>query len=90
MPEGAIRLVGGTLPNEGRLEVCMNTRWGTVCDDAWGTVDASVACRQLGYSAHSKHLLLTRARTQTAVIVQAYFICQCDTLVQIVNPYHFL
>ena len=27
-----------------------------MCDDAWGTVDASVACRQLGYSAHSKHV----------------------------------
>ena len=25
-----------------------------MCDDAWGTVDASVACRQLGFSGHSK------------------------------------
>ena len=56
--DGGIRLVGGTLPNEGRVEVCLNNRWGTVCDDAWGVVDASVACRQLGYSAHSKHVLL--------------------------------
>ena len=54
MTEGAIRLAGGALPNEGRVEVCLNSRWGTVCDDAWGTVDANVACRQLGYSAHSK------------------------------------
>ena len=53
--DGSIRLIGGTRPNEGRVEVCLNNRWGTVCDDAWGTVDASVACRQLGYSAHSKH-----------------------------------
>ena len=54
--DGSIRLIGGTRPNEGRVEVCLNNRWGTVCDDAWGTVDASVACRQLGYSAHSKHV----------------------------------
>ena len=51
--DGGIRLIGGTRPHEGRVEVCLNSRWGTVCDDAWGTLDASVACRQLGYSAHS-------------------------------------
>ena len=46
-----IRLVGGTVPNEGCVEVragC-NSDWGTVCDDLWGTTDAQVACRQLGY-----------------------------------------
>ena len=46
--------MGGTQPNEGRVEVCLNSRWGTVCDDAWETVDASVACSQLGYSGQSK------------------------------------
>ena len=47
---GDIRLVGANIPNEGRVEICMNNEWGTVCDDAWGTTDATVVCRQQGYS----------------------------------------
>ena len=50
--QGAIRLQGGTVTatiGQGRVEICNNNVWGTVCDDLWGTPDAQVACRQLGY-----------------------------------------
>jgi len=47
---GAIRLVGGTSVAEGRVEICYNGVYGTVCDDEWSTPDAQVVCRQLGYS----------------------------------------
>jgi len=54
---GDIRLVGtGSSSTQGRVEVCVNNRWGTVCDDSWSTFDARVACRQLGYSDRSKYL----------------------------------
>ena len=57
---GDLRLAGtGAFANQGRVEVCNNGAWGTVCDDFWGSVDASVACRQLGFSRNSECLLLS-------------------------------
>ena len=47
---GTIRLSGGTSSLNGRVEVCYNNAWGTVCDDIWDSVNAGVVCRQLGLS----------------------------------------
>ena len=48
---GDVRLVNGLVESEGRLEVCINQVWGTVCGRRWSYQDSSVACRQLGHQA---------------------------------------
>ena len=41
--------MNGLIDREGRVEICIDGIWGTVCDDSWNVNDARVACRQLGY-----------------------------------------
>ena len=55
-PHGSIRLRNGSTSMNGRVEVCLNGDWGTVCHDHWSAVDANVACLQLGYSGSGMYI----------------------------------
>ena len=55
--DGEVRLVDGVTDYEGRVEICINRVWGTVCSTIsryyyrsnWDVNDAKVVCRQLGH-----------------------------------------
>ena len=58
---GEARLVSGvesSTTRSGRLELCINNAWGTVCDTSFDSNDAAVACSQVtGFSRNGNNLL---------------------------------
>ena len=58
---GGVRLLGGAgRSNEGRVEVCVDGAWSSVCQNTWDYREAIVVCRQLGlpYSGETLGVLL--------------------------------
>ena len=56
--DGVIRLVDGSSYDEGRVEVCSNGRWGTVCGNGWTEREAGLVCSRLGFPTLSKARVL--------------------------------
>ena len=54
---GDIRLVNSDSILEGRVEICYDRVWGTVCSRGWEVQDAGIACKQLGFSSSGQKLL---------------------------------
>ena len=54
--DGDVRLEDGNREYEGRIEVCYDGEWGTVCDDGIDDSVAEVVCRQLRLSLHSESM----------------------------------
>ena len=57
--DGAIRLENGTTVLEGRVEICINNAWGSVCDSTFSEDEANVICNQIGYPYNGEHISLT-------------------------------
>ena len=49
LPSDSVRLMNGSTPNEGRVDVFYNGAWTASCDKGWDERDARVVCRELGY-----------------------------------------
>jgi deleted-in-malignant-brain-tumors protein 1 len=48
-----VRLADGVSSYEGRVDICHNGVWGTICRNfhqSWDYLDAAVVCRQLGFT----------------------------------------
>ena len=54
---GMTRLVSSntTNPLEGRVEVCINRAWGTVCAEGFNDVDAQVVCNSINGTGMSSY-----------------------------------
>ena len=68
-----IRLAGSEVAGEGRLEIKFGGKWGTVCDDLFNDLDASVACSMLdlGYATDMMIFSLCRPTVYLFILKQA-------------------
>ena len=53
--EGEVRLAGGANYTEGRVEICLNNQWGTICSSNWNNSESVVVCKQLKLSSTGKY-----------------------------------
>ena len=50
--DGTVRLRGSSVEYAGRVEICVETIWTSICNQRWDFNDAKVVCRELGYSSY--------------------------------------
>ena len=48
--DGDVRLVQGASSVTGIVQLCQYEDWGTICANEWDDLDATVVCKQLGFS----------------------------------------
>ena len=73
---GQAHLTGGSTVREGRLEICINGAWGTVCSASFFDDDASVACVQMNFERMGTLLcIIAFASVEKCARVIPFFLC---------------
>ncbi|XP_063975505.1 protein bark beetle isoform X2 [Diachasmimorpha longicaudata] len=61
-----VRLLGGRTNREGRLQVRIGEKWGTVCNYGWNIINAALVCHQLGLTLDPDDWNLERSQIPSA------------------------
>lgn len=72
--ESDVRLVEGNSPHEGRLEFCYQQQWSPFC--TLHHIEASVACKQLGYTQYTCENFITTVVTAYNFTSHQLFVMQ--------------
>ena len=56
--DGELRRQNGSSVREGRVEICVNRAWGTICNHNYGITDAQTICSQLTFAREGQTILL--------------------------------
>lgn len=80
--------MGSNSSLEGRVELCLDGMWGTICDNFWGNAEATVVCNQLSLgSTDAVGVSGARFGPGTGPILLDSFFCR-GTEVVLTNCFH--
>ena len=80
--EGQVRLVGGSTSNEGRVEICIQGVWGSICRNSWGTAESAIVCEQLGFQSESKSISELNPLTGSDALLNYHFMAKTVNTVE--------
>ena len=86
-----MRLTGEILENKGRIEICSNRAWGSVCyGTGFTSTDGHVLCRQIGFSNLKGWQCLSDCLDSYHCIYKAYIMRIMNILIMYHTTYNYI